>query len=317
MPAHSITGWVLVVRSRCSCGPSRISAPRSWPSAAEASSRVSRTAGWSPQALSMPTDCEPWPGKTNANEVMAMWFRSRADTAPHVKPPPTPSSMTVSPARTRPPRTATSSASGIDAAEVLPCRSTVTMTLSIGSFSLRAVACMMRMLAWCGISQSSRLGTAPGLVQHGARRAFEHAHGQLEHRLAVHLQQRVAQHLAAGNGARHTQDADMPAVGMQIGRQDAGRVAGGQHHRAGAVAKEHAGAAIVEVEDAREDLGTDDQRAPGRAGADHRVGNGQRIDEARAHRLHVEGRAAVHAQLVLHDAGRGREDHVRRRRWRR
>ena len=36
----------------------------------EASSSVCRTAALSPQASSMPTDCEPWPGKTNANGVM-------------------------------------------------------------------------------------------------------------------------------------------------------------------------------------------------------------------------------------------------------
>ena len=42
-------------------------------------------------------------------------------TAPQVKPPPTPSSMTVSPFLIWPERTAASSASGIDAAEVLPC----------------------------------------------------------------------------------------------------------------------------------------------------------------------------------------------------
>src|SRR5471032_475916 len=40
------------------------------PSAAEASCSVDATAGWSPQASSMPTLCEPWPGKTNANAVM-------------------------------------------------------------------------------------------------------------------------------------------------------------------------------------------------------------------------------------------------------
>ena len=37
---------------------------------AEASPSVAATAGWSPQASSMPTDCEPWPGKTIANADM-------------------------------------------------------------------------------------------------------------------------------------------------------------------------------------------------------------------------------------------------------
>src|SRR5207244_1591472 len=56
----------------------------------------------------------------------------RASTAPQVKPPPTPSISTLSPGLTRPSRTAWSSASGIDAAEVLPCWSTVTTIFSSG-----------------------------------------------------------------------------------------------------------------------------------------------------------------------------------------
>src|SRR5205085_8023212 len=71
MAAVSMTGCVLVVRSSCSFGPAWISAATSSPSASDASRRVCRTAGWSPQASSMPTDCEPCPGKTNANEAIA------------------------------------------------------------------------------------------------------------------------------------------------------------------------------------------------------------------------------------------------------
>ena len=50
-----------------------------------------------------------------------------------MNPPPTPCSSTLCPLRMRPSRTATSSASGIDAAEVLAWRSTVTMHLDSGS----------------------------------------------------------------------------------------------------------------------------------------------------------------------------------------
>ncbi len=85
----------------------------------------------------------------------------------------------------------------------------MTTTLSSGSFSFFAVPCMMRMLAWCGISQSMSASVRPALASVGARRALEHADGQLEHRLAVHLEQRVAQHLPAGHRARHAQDVDM------------------------------------------------------------------------------------------------------------
>ncbi|MDT4844748.1 hypothetical protein FQZ97_787170 [compost metagenome] len=112
-PATSITGWVLVVKPSASLGPSWIRCCRSWPKASDASCKVSRTAGWSPQASSMPTDWEPWPGKRNAKEVMTMlngkwgagpaWrqtdpkIQRSSNTAPHVKPPPTPSSKRVSP----------------------------------------------------------------------------------------------------------------------------------------------------------------------------------------------------------------------------
>src|SRR5437867_8492291 len=79
MPAVSITGCVLVVRSSCSFGPSRIRRATASPSACEASSSVARTAGWSPHASSMPTACDPWPGNTNANAVIATVFGSEIE----------------------------------------------------------------------------------------------------------------------------------------------------------------------------------------------------------------------------------------------
>src|SRR5260221_703503 len=74
---------------------------------------------------------------------------------PQVKPPPTPCSSRRSPALIFPARRYSSSASGTEAAEVLPWWSTVTTSFSRGRPSLRAVASRMRMLAWCGISQST------------------------------------------------------------------------------------------------------------------------------------------------------------------
>ena len=72
--------------------------------------------------------------------------------------------MTVSPSLTLPLRTATSIANGIEAADVLPCWSTVTMTLSSASLSFLAVPSMMRMLAWWGISQSMSDSVLPALT---------------------------------------------------------------------------------------------------------------------------------------------------------
>ena len=78
-----------------------------------------------------------------------------------------------------------------------------------------------------------------------------------------------------------------------------------EHDRAGAVAEQHAGAAVVPVENAREGLGADHQRALGGARAQEIVGGRERKHEAGADRLQVEGDAVVDAEAVLHrDRGR-------------
>ena len=86
-----------------------------------------------------------------------------------------------------------------------------------------------------------------------------------------------------------------------------------QHDGAGAVAEQHAGAAVVPVENPRKGLGADHQRALEGAGAQEIVGGRQREDEARADRLQVEGRAMVDAERVLHRDRGGGKGVVRRR----
>ena len=88
-----------------------------------------------------------------------------------------------------------------------------------------------------------------------------------------------------------------------------------EHDRAGAVAEQHAGTAIVPVENARERLGADHQRALVGAAAQEIVGGRERKDEAGAHRLQIEGGAMMDAELVL-DRDRGRRKGVVRRRGR-
>ena len=88
------------------------------------------------------------------------------------------------------------------------------------------------------------------LGEHAARHVFENANGQLEHRRTVHLQKRVAEHLAARHRAGHTQDVDMAAIGMQLARQNSRRRARFEHDSAGTVAEQHASRAVLEVEDA-------------------------------------------------------------------
>src|ERR1700733_9294532 len=88
------------------------------------------------------------------NGLREVWHYHRSSAAPQVKPPPIASSKSKSPRLIRRSATASASASGIEAAEVLPCLSTV-LTILVGAMpSLWADPSIMRLLAWCGINQS-------------------------------------------------------------------------------------------------------------------------------------------------------------------
>ena len=67
----------------------------------------------------MPRSSEPWPGKQKAIFVIAVPVQ-RITAEPQVRPAPMPVISTVSPSWTRPVATASASASGIEADEVLP-----------------------------------------------------------------------------------------------------------------------------------------------------------------------------------------------------
>ena len=151
-----------------------------------------------------------------------------------------------------------------------------------------------------------------GLGQHRTGHAFQHTHGQPEHGLAVHLEQRVAEHLPARHSARHAQNAHMRAIGVKLGGQDARCVAGFEHHGPGSIAKQHAGGAVLEVQDAGEHLGAHHQGLPRRARPNHGVSHGQPVHKARTDRLQVKRWTAGHPKLVLQDGGRRGEDHVGR-----
>ena len=75
------------------------------------------------------------------------WLAER-ETRGDAPPPPMASSMTRSPRLMRPSATAAVSANGIDAAEVLPCLSTVVTTFSGAIPSFLALSSMIRLLAW-------------------------------------------------------------------------------------------------------------------------------------------------------------------------
>ena len=265
------------------------------------------------RALAGKDECE-----RHASRSMPCRAQKSSSTAPQVKPPPTPSSITVSPRLIVPSRTASSSASGIDAADVLPCSSTVTISLSSGSFSF-----LRRALhdADVGLVRDQPVDVglaAAGLREHRARDALEHADGELEHRLAVHLQQRIAEHLAAGDRARARTGC------RRGGRRRAARWPGcpasSLASSTTAPAPSPNSTQVVRSLKSRMRENTSapiDQRLARGAGADHRVGDRQRVDEARAHRLHVERGAAVRRRACAARCRRPTGTPCRASRWRR
>ena len=78
-PAASIAGCVnSVLLSRCA-GPAATSSHRSKPSAAEACAKhcAHRADAAAANAASMPTDCDPWPGNTSANDMLTRTHGSK------------------------------------------------------------------------------------------------------------------------------------------------------------------------------------------------------------------------------------------------
>ena len=180
----SITGWVLVVRSSCFLRAFADQAADVLAQRAEASSSV---CAHGRRGRPRRRACRPpaSPGRERRKRRLHVMSSGRraADTgvkvsrtAPQVKPPPTPSSITVSPRLIVPARTASSRASGIEAADVLPCSvDGHDQLVAAASFSFFAVLCMMRMLAWCGISQSMSASLWPALASTARADALEHA----------------------------------------------------------------------------------------------------------------------------------------------
>ena len=84
-------------------------------------------------------------------------------------------------------------------------------------------------------------------------------------------------------------------------------------HRAGAVAEQHAGRAVGVVDDRRHLVGADHDDLARGAGLDELLRDRQRIEEARARRLHVERADVADADHVADQVGGRREDEIRRR----
>jgi hypothetical protein len=118
--------------------------------------------------------------------------------------------------------------------------------------------------------------------------------------------------VTAGYTGRHPQQFLVAAVGAQPAVDDARFVRRFQHHRAGAVAEQDAGTAILPVDDAGEGVRSDHQRPPRRPVRMKRSGDVHGVDEAGADRLHVEGGAAVTTQTMLQLSGDAGKNMIRR-----
>ena len=99
---------------------------------------------------------------------------------------------------------------------------------------------------------------------------------------------------------------------MQVRADDARLVRRRQHDRAGAVAEQHAGAAVGPVDEARQAFDADHERALRLAEADVLVGDRERVDETAAGGLERERRAAVDVEALLQQRAGVREDQVGR-----
>jgi trehalose synthase len=160
------------------------------------------------------------------------------------------------------------------------------------------------------------------VVEHAPGDLLGLAHGELEHGGAVllHVVQPLIDRLVRGRpeaaAGGHLQGRAAAAVDLVREAEDVRIVVSRrrQHHRAGAVAEEHARGAVLVVDDARHDVGADDERAVVRAARDHLQADRQREGEARARRAEVEAPRVHRADLVLQQAGGAREHHVGGRR---
>ena len=104
------------------------------------------------------------------------------------------------------------------------------------------------------------------------------------------------------------------AVGAELEAEEPALLDRLHHDRARAVAEEDERRAVVEVEDLREHVAADDERAAREPGGEHPVRLRDRVDEAGAPGEQVVRRGVGHPELVGEQRGAGREHHVRRHR---
>ena len=85
-----------------------------------------------------------------------------------------------------------------------------------------------------------------------------------------------------------------------------------QNRRAGAVAEQHAGVAVLPIDDGGKLFRADDQHGVVGARHDELLGDFQAVNKSGAGGFEVESGRAARADFLLHQAGRGRKRHVGR-----
>ena len=143
--------------------------------------------------------------------------------------------------------------------------------LFLGNPSFLVAWSMMRTFAWCGTYTSTSATVLPHSLEHRLRRAHEYPRRELEHLTAVHL----ARSRPRGRRAREPPPG---ATGRRPPRRRRRARSRGsrpldalEQHRARTVAEEDERRAVGPVEDPREHVAADDERALREPGGDHPV----------------------------------------------
>ena len=106
---------------------------------------------------------------------------------------------------------------------------------------------------------------------------------------------------------RQLEQLAITAIGMEMGREDARRLAGTDNHSPCPITKQDDGAAILRIAHAGEHIGPNDQHMAGGTRFDELIGNRECVGETGTGSSHVKGRNARYAEQPLQLAGSSRE----------
>jgi hypothetical protein len=104
------------------------------------------------------------------------------------------------------------------------------------------------------------------------------------------------------------------SVGTEVGRQYAGLLRRLHDDRTRTIAKQHAGVAVAPVDEFRDALGADDERAFDLARLDEFIDRRQRVDKTCTGRFHADRRAGGNSEAMLHEGRDIGKNQVRGRR---